>query len=64
MVVGIAGALILTRFMEGILFGVAPGDPLTLAATAAVLFLVAATASSIPAWRASRVDPARVLNVD
>jgi ABC-type antimicrobial peptide transport system permease subunit len=61
---GLAGALALTRFMEGILFEVSPTDPRVLSLTAIVLLVVAGVASALPAWRASRVDPARVLKVD
>lgn len=63
-VAGLAGAVGLTHFMGGLLFGVTPTDPLTLASTGLVLLLVAALASSVPAWRAARLDPARVLKVD
>jgi predicted permease len=58
---GIAGALGLTRFMESLLFGVTPTDPATFVAVSALLTLVAAVASYIPARRATRVDPVRVL---
>jgi ABC-type lipoprotein release transport system permease subunit len=49
------------RFIESLLFGVAPGDPLTFATVAGVLTLVAAVASYVPARAATRVDPALVL---
>ncbi|MEO5894240.1 MAG: ABC transporter permease [Vicinamibacterales bacterium] len=55
--VGLAGSIVLARWLRTLLFGVAPGDPLTLAATAGVLLLVAAVACYIPARRATRVDP-------
>jgi putative ABC transport system permease protein len=58
---GLAGALALGRFVESLLFGVAPGDPLTFAAVAGVLTVVAAVASYLPARAATRVDPALVL---
>jgi ABC-type lipoprotein release transport system permease subunit len=38
-----------------------PGYPVTLAAVAVTMLAVAAAAASLPAWRASRVDPATVL---
>jgi ABC-type lipoprotein release transport system permease subunit len=50
--------------MEGMLYGVTPGDPATLAAAAAVLALVALGASYLPARRAARVDPAVVLRAE
>ena len=55
--IGIVGALALTRTMAGLLFEVKPGDPVILAAVAAVLALVALVACYIPARRATEVDP-------
>ena len=43
------------------MFGVSASDPVTLAAVAATLGLVALLASLVPAYRASRLDPATVL---
>jgi ABC-type antimicrobial peptide transport system permease subunit len=60
-VFGIAGALLLTRFIESLLFGVTATDPVTFAVVSALLAGIAATASYIPARRATRVDPVRVL---
>jgi ABC-type antimicrobial peptide transport system permease subunit len=54
---GWLGTLLIARLMAGLLHGVTPGDPTTLAGATAVLVLVALVASAIPAWRASRVDP-------
>jgi ABC-type antimicrobial peptide transport system permease subunit len=54
---GLAGALVLTRLMETLLFGVRPTDPATLAGVAALITAVAAAASLVPAVRATRVDP-------
>jgi predicted permease len=56
-VVGIVAAFALTRLLAGMLFGVSPHDPLTYAAVALVLALVAALACWLPAHRATRVDP-------
>ena len=56
-VVGTAAALGVTRFLSTLLFGVQPTDPVTFAAVALVLTLVALAASYIPARRATRVDP-------
>jgi ABC-type antimicrobial peptide transport system permease subunit len=58
---GALASLAATRALSGLLYGVAPGDPLTLAAVAALLLAVAAAACLGPAWRASRVDPQIVL---
>jgi putative ABC transport system permease protein len=54
---GIGGALILTRFLSSLLFGVSSKDPLTFVAVSLLLAGVAASASFIPAWRAAQVDP-------
>jgi predicted permease len=56
-VVGVAGAVALSRYIADLLFGVKPYDALILTATAATLLLVAATANWLPARRAARVDP-------
>jgi ABC-type antimicrobial peptide transport system permease subunit len=50
-----------THYASSLLFGLHPRDPLTLAASAAVLMGVGAVAGWLPARRASRIDPARVL---
>jgi putative ABC transport system permease protein len=55
--IGVAAALALARLARGVLFGVGPGDPGTLAAAAALLALVSLAACYLPARRASRVDP-------
>jgi len=56
-VLGTAGALALARFLTSVVYGVGVNDPLTLLSVAALLSAVAALASSIPAWRAARIDP-------
>ena len=58
---GVGGALALSRFVGGLLFGVTPTDPVTLGAVTLVLVATAATAAYVPARRATRVDPVRVL---
>jgi len=54
---GVAGALMLTRVMTSLLFGVSATDPLTFAGVAAVFAGVALLACWLPARRAARVDP-------
>ena len=56
-VLGTVGALLLTRFLSGMLYGVGVNDLTTLLSVATLLIGVAALASYIPARRATRVDP-------
>ena len=58
---GLAGAVAVTRLLASLLYGVAPTDPLTLAAVTALLVAVGLVASWLPARRAARVDPVRTL---
>jgi predicted permease len=58
---GVAGAVGLSRFLRGLLFGVTPTDPLTLGAVTLLLLVTAAIAAYVPARRATRVDPVQVL---
>jgi putative ABC transport system permease protein len=60
-VVGLIGALGLTRLMSGLLYQVDPLDPVTFAGVSLFLLLVAGFAAWIPAQRATRVDPSVVL---
>lgn len=57
LVLGIAGALLLTRLMTSLLFRVAPFDPITFVTVAATLVAVSLLACHLPARRAARVDP-------
>jgi putative ABC transport system permease protein len=63
-VVGIGGSLLIAKSLGALLFGVRPGDPVTLGATAVVLLIVAAIACFLPAWRATRVDPVVALRTE
>jgi predicted permease len=63
-VAGLALFAVVARFLRAFLYGVAPGDPVTLALAAALLVTITALASWIPARRASRVDPADVLRAE
>ncbi|HJR63105.1 MAG TPA: ABC transporter permease [Gemmatimonadaceae bacterium] len=62
--VGLVTALGVTRVLRALLYGVSATDPLMLGGAVVLLLLVALAASWIPAWRASRVDPASVLSAD
>ena len=59
---GVAGALIVSNLMSGLLFGVSPIDPFTFASVTVVLTGVALTASYVPAVRAMRLDPITTLH--
>ena len=59
--VGLAGALAATRVLQNQLYQVGPRDPITLIGTAAILFIVAAAAAALPAWRATLIDPSSAL---
>ncbi len=61
LVIGLAGALLLGRYLETLLFEIRPADPATLAMVAALVLVVAAAASLLPARRAARVDPMEAL---
>jgi putative ABC transport system permease protein len=64
LVVGGAAAIPLSRLLEGLLFGVEPADPPTIALSAGLLIGVALIASWIPARRATAVDPIAALRSD
>jgi len=55
--IGLVGALVLTRFLSGLLFDLKPTDPPTLIATSLLLVAVASLACWVPARRATKVDP-------
>jgi putative ABC transport system permease protein len=62
--VGLIGALVVSRSMAGLLYGVRPSDPLTFAAVALLLIGVGALACYLPARRAIRVDPMSALRCE
>jgi len=63
-IAGLGSALILTRLIRSLLFGVSPTDPLTFAAISGFLCVVALLACYIPARRATRVDPMTALRCE
>ncbi len=64
MVIGVAGAFVLSRVMQALLFGVGPLDPLTFLGTPIFLAAVALAASYIPARRATKVNPISALRYE
>ena len=62
--IGVAGALALSRLLASQLFEVSPTDPVALASACAILMAVALVAAYVPARRATRIDPAEALRAD
>ena len=62
--VGLTGALVTTGLLRGLLFGVAPHDPVTLGGVAAIIAGVGVAACLLPAVRAAKVDPAVALRAE
>lgn len=63
-VLGVAGAFAVTRFLTTLLFGITPTDTLTFLVVSAIFFLIAMFASLIPARRATKVDPLTALRYE
>lgn len=64
LVAGAAIALAVTRLARALLFDVSPTDPSTFLGVGFAMVVVAALACSIPAWRASRVDPLKAIRAE
>ena len=58
---GLAVALSVSRVMSNLLFNVSPSDPVTFIGVPLLLGAMALAASYVPAWRATRIDPASAL---
>jgi ABC-type antimicrobial peptide transport system permease subunit len=62
--IGLAGGLVLTRFLRSLLFGISAADPLTFASVSLLLTLIAVFACYIPARRAIKADPVIALRYE
>jgi putative ABC transport system permease protein len=62
--IGVAGALLLSRVLESLLYGIASTDALSFLSASLVLLIVALAASFIPARRAASMDPSSVLRAE
>ena len=62
--VGLPSAWLLSRVLSSLLFEISPRDPITFAAVAGVLGLVALVGCAVPAWRVTRIDPLTVLRME
>jgi len=63
-VLGLAAATVATQALVTLLFGISRLDPVTYGGVIVLLVLTAAVACAVPAWRASRVDPATTLRTE
>jgi len=64
LVVGVAFAMIVSRSMSSLIYGVEPLDWISLMSSSSVLAMAAGLAAMLPAWRATRVDPMTVLRAE
>lgn len=58
---GLVGALVLTRLIRSLMFGVTPNDPLTFIAVSSLLIAITIAAGTLPALRATKLDPLKAL---
>jgi ABC-type antimicrobial peptide transport system permease subunit len=63
-VAGLLGAVLLSRFLQTLLFGIAPTDPVTLVVACLMLVALSLLAAWIPARRASHMDPLAALRAE
>jgi putative ABC transport system permease protein len=63
-VAGWSASLLLARFLESLLFGIRPTDPVTFIMVSMTLIAIGVAAAGIPAWRATRIEPIKALRAD
>lgn len=61
---GVMAALLLTRFLRSLLYGIGVSDPAIFVIVTVLVLAVATAATAFPAWKAARIDPAKALRVD
>jgi ABC-type antimicrobial peptide transport system permease subunit len=64
LLLGVSAAAAFTRFMQALLFGITPLDPVTFTAMPTILAAAALLATYLPASRATRVDPVETMRAD
>lgn len=64
LVLGVPAALVASRFVEPFLWGIEPGDPLTVAAMVTATLLAVCIAGYVPASRAASIDPLSALRAE
>jgi ABC-type antimicrobial peptide transport system permease subunit len=63
-IVGLVGAMVASKALTTLLFGISPVDAATYVGVTALMIFVSALACWVPAWRAARVDPAITLRIE
>jgi putative ABC transport system permease protein len=61
--IGLVGTFVLTRIMSTQFYEISPSDPVTLFGASVILLAIAALATFLPAWKATRVEPVSALRV-
>jgi putative ABC transport system permease protein len=64
LIAGLAGSAAVVRLIRSLLYGIEPYDSTVFLAVITILMAVAALACTIPAWRASRLDPLQALRME
>ncbi len=62
--IGLAGVLVTARLVRGLVYGISPSDPATVAAGTLCVVLIGLAGALVPAWRATTLDPVRTLRAE